>query len=326
VDITTSFEAKAEPVFNEYVGDKIDINRGDDSIATIKFTQPVLIQKLKENHTPIMFREPKTPAVPGSNPCKGDGTKLITMEQATRYRSLVALIMYIMQWSRPDIYNAGRSLAWYMHAPNKSHWKALHYCLAYIMGTSNRGLVIRPSRLWNGSKDFEFIIHGRSNSNYAADVDDRCSVTGCCTFLENSPVCHRSATQRDVTLSVTEAEGAAGVTEAQDMLFVYNILKSLGLKVQLPMVLEMDNKGAVDLDNSWSVGGHNHHVNVQMYFLRELKDNGLLVIRHFSGDNNDTDIFTKNTTSAVFNKHFVKFIGNDEYVQDSEDGEVKTPK
>jgi hypothetical protein len=67
------------------------------------------------------------------------------MEQATRYRSLVALIMYIMQWSRPDVYNAGRSLARYMHAPNESHWKALHYCLAYIMGTSNQGLVIRPS-------------------------------------------------------------------------------------------------------------------------------------------------------------------------------------
>jgi hypothetical protein len=48
-DITTSFEAKAEPVFNEYLGNKIDINCGDDGIATIKFTQPVLIQKLGEN-------------------------------------------------------------------------------------------------------------------------------------------------------------------------------------------------------------------------------------------------------------------------------------
>ena len=145
-------------------------------------------------------------------------------------------------------------------------------------------------------------------------------------FLKNSPVCHRSATQRQVTLSVTEAEGAAGVTEAQDMLSVYNILKSLGLKVQLPMVLEMDNKGAVNLANSWSVGGRTGHVDVRMYFLRELKDDGLLVIRHISGDDNDTDIFTKNTTAAVFNKHVVKFVGNDEYVQDSEDGEVETPK
>jgi hypothetical protein len=131
-----------------------------------------------------MSHVPKTPAVPGSNLCKGDGTDLITAERATKYRSLTALIMFIIQWSRPDLYNTGRSLGRYMHAPNESHWKALHYCLAYIMGTKNRGLVIKPSRLWDGSKDFEFIIHGRSNSNYAADVNDRCSVTGCRTFLE----------------------------------------------------------------------------------------------------------------------------------------------
>jgi hypothetical protein len=126
---------------------------------------------------------------------------------------------------------------------------------------------------------------------------------------------------------VTEAEGAAGVTKAQDMLFVYNILKSLGLKVQLPMVLEMDNKGAVDLANSWSVGGRTRHVDVQiMYFLQELKDDGWLVIRHISGDDNDANIFTKNTTAAVFNKHVDKFVGNDEYVQDGEEGKVETPK
>jgi hypothetical protein len=94
------------------------------------------------------------------------------------------------------------------------------------MGTKNRGLVIKPSRLWDGSKDFKLIIHGQSDSNYAADVDDRCSVTGCHMFLEDSPVCQRSATQRHVTLSVTEDEGAAGVTEAQDMLYVYNVLMS----------------------------------------------------------------------------------------------------
>jgi hypothetical protein len=86
-DITTSFEAKAEPVFNKYVGNKIEINRGDDGIATIKFTQP---------HTPIMSCAPMTPAVPGSNLCKGEGTNLIILEQATRYRSLVALILYII--------------------------------------------------------------------------------------------------------------------------------------------------------------------------------------------------------------------------------------
>ncbi len=41
---------------------------------------------------------------------------------------------------------------------------------------------------------------------------------------------------------------------AQDMLYTKNVLELMGLKVRLPMVLEMDNKGAVDLANNWSVG------------------------------------------------------------------------
>jgi hypothetical protein len=81
--------------------------------------------------------------------------------------------------------------------------------------------------------------------------------------------------------------------------------------MSLPMVLEMDNKGAVNLANSWSVGGLTRHFDVRMYFLQELKDQGMLVIRHIPGDNNDADIFTKNTTATVFNKHVVNFVGND---------------
>jgi hypothetical protein len=34
------------------------------------------------------------------------------------------------------------------------------------------------------------------------------------------------------------------------MLYVQQILELMGLKVKLPMILEMDNKGAVDLANN----------------------------------------------------------------------------
>ena len=80
------------------------------------------------------------------------------------------------------------------------------------------------------------------------------------------------------------------------------------------MILEMDNSGAVDIANSWSVGGRMRHVDVRNYFLRELKDQGLLVIKHIAGEKNDADIFTKNVTSAIFNKHVPLYVGTDEYV------------
>ena len=49
---------------------------------------------------------------------------------------------------------------------------------------------------------------------------------------------------------------------AQDMLFVQNIIKLMGLKVKLLMLLEMDNKSVVDLANNWTFGGHIRNVDV----------------------------------------------------------------
>ena len=80
----------------------------------------------------------------------------------------------------------------------------------------------------------------------------------------------------------------------------------------------MDNKGAVQLANNWSVGGRTWHVDVRNHFLRGLKDLGIIEVRHVPGDNNNADIFTKNITRAVFEKHIPKLVGSDEYKSDRE--------
>jgi hypothetical protein len=74
-------------------------------------------------------------------------------------------------------------------------------------------------------------------------------------YLEDAPTIHRSATQKTVALSSCKAKLNAAVLCVQDMIYQKNMLESIGLKVELPMVLEMDNKGAIDLVNSFSVGG-----------------------------------------------------------------------
>ena len=200
-----------------------------------------------------------------------------------------------------------------MSAPRLAHEKALGYLMKYLVETPNRGLVIFPDYIWDGSKDFKHVIHGRSDSDYAHCTNDRRSVSGGRIFVNGAPDMVRSSTQKTVTISVTEAESAAGVLTAQDMVCVFWLLKSLGLQVELPMVLEMDNRGAVDLANNWSVGGRTRHIDVKNYFLRELKDQGILVVKHMAGDRNDADIFTKNTTTGVFERHLPKFVGEDEY-------------
>ena len=90
-------------------------------------------------------------------------------------------------------------------------------------------------------------------------------------FLEGCSMMFQSATQCFSTLSVTEAEIVAGIMVAQDMLYVYLLLESISLLVELPMFLEMDSKGTVDLANNWSIRGHTHHVDVRMHFFENLR-------------------------------------------------------
>ncbi len=65
----------------------------------------------------------------------------------------------------------------------------------------------------------------------------------------------KSGTEQTVSLSTTKAETYADVTCVQNMFYTTNVLESLRLKVKHPMVLEMDNQGAVYLANNWSIGG-----------------------------------------------------------------------
>ena len=147
-----------------------------------------------------------------------------------------------------------------MTAPREAHVRALMTLMKYVTHTKHRGLMIAPKEMW--SAGYKFKLHGRSDSDYATNLDDRRSISGGRVFVNDVPISFRSITQKFVTLSVTEAEIAAGVMVAQDMLYIYRLLESLELEVELPMVLEMDNSGAVDIANSWSVGGRTRHVDV----------------------------------------------------------------
>jgi hypothetical protein len=121
-----------------------------------------------------------------------------------------------------------------------------------------------------------------------------------------------------VTLSVTEAELVSATQCAQDMLFIMRILESIGLKVQKPMVLEIDNKGAVDLAHNWSVGGRTRHDSVRQNFLRELEEQEIVTVKWIPTSENSADLFTKNLPGPLFNKHVSVYCGHDEYMEQVE--------
>ena len=89
---------------------------------------------------------------------------------------------------------------------------------------------------------------------------------------------------------MTESETVAGVTCAQDMMYAKNIVESVGLKVKLPMRLEIDNRGAVDMAQNCSSGGRTKHMEIRMLWLSELQEKGILDVRWIREEDNETDI------------------------------------
>lgn len=219
----------------------------------------------------------------------------------------------MMQYSRPEVYNAVRDCARHMTTASEKHMKAAIRIMKYCASRPERGLVLAPTETWDGSSDFEFTVSGRSDSDYTKCLDTRRSVSGERVLLNGSPVSSKSGTQKHVSLSVCEAELYAAVTCAQDMLYVRNVCKSLELQVKEPMILEVDNKGAVDLANNWSVGGRTRHIDVRSCFLRELKEAGIIKVNWIAGSENDSDIHTKNLDGPLYEKFAQVYSGHDEY-------------
>ncbi len=83
------------------------------------------------------------------------------------------------------------------------------------------------------------------------------------------------------------------------------------------MLLEMDNKGAVDLANNWSVGGQTRHADVQQCFLWELKETKIMDIRWIKGSENDADVFTNYLDGPAFEKCIKTLVEQDVYMKNS---------
>jgi hypothetical protein len=56
------------------------------------------------------------------------------------------------------------------------------------------------------------------------------------------------------------------------------------------------------------MNGRTRHVEVKQFFLRELKEAGLIICEWCSGTEMSSDIFTKNSTGVLFEKHIPKFV------------------
>ena len=152
------FDCEDLGVLTEYVGCKIDYNREE---GYLRMTQPVLIQSFKDEFNIEDKNTPRTPAPEGQVLRRAEEKDSLKGLEATKYRSGVGKLIHLMKWSRPEIMNSVRDLSRFMaNGASIAHVKAMETAMKYVVGTLDRGLLLKPEGIWDGSKNFIFVIVG----------------------------------------------------------------------------------------------------------------------------------------------------------------------
>ena len=147
----------------------------------------------------------------------------------------------------------------------------------------------------------KFIIKGYADVSYTQHPETRRGASRNTATLNRAPVILKSIMQTTMKLSVTEAELDSSTMEVQDMLFVMEVVESMGLLVKKPIELHTDNKGVFDIANNWTVGGQTRHIATKCTFLRELKEANIIKFVLVSGETMKADLFTKILTDRHSN-------------------------
>jgi hypothetical protein len=296
------FTVKDLGPMENFVGCRLIENKEKD---TIWIHQPKLIKHLEESFTSLITSDRvfKTPAAPKTvimRPQEGD-PKISAADQSL-FRSGVGMLLYLIKHSRPDLSNSIRELTKVLDGATDAHWKAMLRVIKYVFDTKTYALKLKPN------KEDKVILKGISDSEYAGDRETRISVYGYIVYYCGAPISWKSKAGRSVTLSSTEAEYYACSEAAKELVFVQNLIKSMGIELSLPIQLHVDNTGAIYLANNYTTGQRTKHIDIRAHFVRELIVDGVLKIIFVRTDDNDADIFTKNTSEEIHLKHSSKMI------------------
>jgi hypothetical protein len=151
-------------------------------------------------------------------------------------------------------------------------------------------------------------LEGVSDSEYAGDKDTRISVYGYVLYFCGAPIAWKSKAGKSVTLSSTEAEYFGASEIAKEVIFAKQVIESMGIQLTFPIKIKVDNVGAIYLANNYSTSQRTKHIDIRTHFVREFIEDGIIKVVFVKSEDNDADIFTKNTSEEIFHRHAEKII------------------
>jgi hypothetical protein len=253
----------------------------------------------------------KTPGTPGNviqrpSNDSSNSMPIITSEEQTEYRSGVGTLIQFANKTRPDLSNPVRELAKCMDGATPAAQKEMYRIMKFLSDTKDQGLKISPTVVSNNQQPWTLSIY--SDSDWASDKNTRRSVTGFTIFLQDAPILWKSQSQKTVALSSSEAEYHALSETVKEVKFITQVIESLGQSVSKPIMIYVDNVGAIFVAENHSATKHTRHIDARYHFVREYIADGQIQIVFVKSENNKSDIFTKNVQGEIYDKHIRNFL------------------
>ena len=262
----------------------------DREAGMISISQRAYLERVLERFGMANCNPTSTPIALGTVLSKGqapvtdDDRQFMTDKP---YREVLGSIMYAQVATRPDLSYAVSTLSKFASNPGKQHWIALTRVLRYIKGTLDYKIT------YGGDGFTDLAPIGYVDADYAGDIDTRRSCAGQVFIQAGGPTSWGSQSQPTVALSTTEAEYMATSRAAKQIEWMYSSMDEVGYPQARPARLYNDNAGAVSLTQNTKGNVRVKHIDIRHHYIRDLVEDGKVIIRHIPSAENLADVFTK---------------------------------
>ncbi|KAI3791050.1 hypothetical protein L2E82_04605 [Cichorium intybus] len=213
------------------------------------------------------------------------------------YASAMGSIMYAVTYTQPDVAFALSMVSRYQGNPGRAHWTAVKNILKYLRRTKNFVLIL------GGSDTLR--VDGYTNASFQTDRDNGRSQSGWVFLLNGGAVTWKSSKQETVADSTCESEYIAASEAAKEAAWLKNFIGDLGVvpSIQEPVELFCDNEGAVALTKEPRDHGKSGHIDSKYHYIRHRVEEGHLLVKSVSSEDNSADPLTKALSRIKHNQH-----------------------
>ncbi|UTT96568.1 hypothetical protein NDA17_005593 [Ustilago hordei] len=215
-----------------------------------------------------------------------EGTLVASAAQQKEYPVIVGKLLWVANSTWPDLSLTVGVLARHMREPSQEHYQAAQRVLRYLESTRQVGLVYRASE-----SQEPLVAH--SDANWASDATiQRRSTSGSVALVYGNPVAWKSVTQKCVSLSAVEAEFIAAMEATREVLFLKQLLCSIGIATGTPTVYS-DNTGCIQVSKDPAQHWKLKHIDTKYHFICNNVQEGRVQIKYVDTTRNLADVLTK---------------------------------